>query len=142
MRFKRGLREAGLFASKVPALSVWEEGDERNLGACMPGLEPNEGEEVITKTHPSAFFGTTLTSRLRFMGIDTLVICGATTSGAVRATASDAMRENYRPMVVGTACADSTRQIHEANIRDLDATAADVVGEDEAAASMRKGWHF
>lgn len=99
MRFKRGLREAGLFASKVPALSVWEEGDERNLGACMPGLEPNEGEEVITKTHPSAFFGTTLTSRLRFMGIDTLVICGATTSGAVRATASDAMRENYRPMV-------------------------------------------
>lgn len=99
MRFKRGLREAGLFASKMPLLSVWEEGDERNLGAWMPGLEPNEGEEVITKTHPSAFFGTSLTSRLRFMGIDTLVICGATTSGAVRATASDAMRENYRPMV-------------------------------------------
>ena len=65
----------------------------------MPGLEPVENEEVIIKKHPSAFFGTELVSSLHLLNVDTLVICGVSTSGCIRATALDAMCYNYRPMV-------------------------------------------
>jgi nicotinamidase-related amidase len=98
--YKSSSREAGLYALKVPALSMWEKADDSDdLNVWLPGLQPLDSEDVVTKTHPSAFFGTTLSSRLRFAGVDTLILCGASTSGAVRATTMDAMCENYRPMV-------------------------------------------
>lgn len=77
---------------------------------------------------------------LHLMNVDTLVICGVSTSGCVRATALDAMCYNYRPMVVGTACGDRSVAIHEANIFDMNAKFADVVGEEEAVEHLSKGW--
>jgi nicotinamidase-related amidase len=63
---------------------VWQEGDERGLDACVEGLEPKGGETVVVKKFASAFFGTSLASQLVMMGVDTLVICGVSTSGYVR----------------------------------------------------------
>jgi nicotinamidase-related amidase len=45
-----------------------------------------EGEPVIVKYVNSAFIGTDLESRLRAVGIDTIVICGATTNHCVETT--------------------------------------------------------
>ena len=97
--YKKGMRDAGLFYTKSKMLDVWEEGDERGYDALMPGLEPAEGEDVVVKTHPSAFFGTSFASKLHLLNVDTLVLCGVSTSGCVRATTLDAMCHNYRPMV-------------------------------------------
>ena len=98
-RAGNGMRDAGLFYAKSKVLDVWEAGDERGLWKCVEGLEPKDGEQVVVKRHPSAFFGTELVGMLNSLGVDTLVICGVSTSGCVRATALDAMCYNYRPMV-------------------------------------------
>jgi len=99
--YRKGMRDAGLFYAKSKQLSVWEEGNDQGYDALMPGLEPKDDEEVVLKRHPSAFFATELASTLHLMEVDTLVICGVSTSGCVRATALDAMCYNYRPMVGG-----------------------------------------
>lgn len=99
VQYKKGMRDAGIFFTKSKLLDVWEDGNDRGLDALMPGLEPAEGEEIVVKKHPSAFFGTELASTLHLMNVDTLVICGVSTSGCVRASTLDAMCYNYRPMV-------------------------------------------
>jgi nicotinamidase-related amidase len=93
------MSDAGLFYLKAKALDVWKKGDTRGYDTWMEGLVPEEGEVMITKKYASAFFGTDLGTRLRVLGVDTLVICGVSTSGCVRATALDAMQNGYRPMV-------------------------------------------
>lgn len=115
-------------------------GDTRGYASLLPGLEPAAGEDIIIKKHPSAFFGTDLAGLLYFKQVDTVVICGVSTSGCVRATTLDAQCWNFRPMIVGTACGDRSPAIHEANLFDMDAKMGDVVGEEEAVEKLRGGW--
>jgi nicotinamidase-related amidase len=93
------MSDAGVFFCKAPLLKVFQKGNETGLESWMPGLEPREGELVIPKRYPSAFFATDLNTRLQLKGVDTLVICGVSTSGCVRATTLDTMCYGYRPMV-------------------------------------------
>jgi nicotinamidase-related amidase len=93
------MADAGLFYKKAKVLTVWQRGDPRGLDACMEGLEPAAQDTVIVKKYASAFFGTTLSSELQYLNIDTLVICGVSTSGCVRASTLDAMQHGFRPMV-------------------------------------------
>ncbi|KAG4433489.1 hypothetical protein IFR05_011027 [Cadophora sp. M221] len=134
------MADAGLFYKKAKVLTVWQKGDARGLDAFMEGLEPDEGDTVIVKKYASAFFGTTLASELQVLGVDTLVICGVSTSGCVRASTLDAMQHGFRPMVVGAACGDRTPQIHESNLFDLNAKYADVIEEEEAVERLKAGW--
>ncbi|KAI9726105.1 MAG: hypothetical protein M1834_009421 [Cirrosporium novae-zelandiae] len=134
------MADAGLFWKKARTLSVWQKGDSRGLDVCMEGLEPAAKDTVVVKKYASAFFGTTLYSELQVLNIDTLVICGVSTSGCVRATTLDAMQHGFRPMVVGTACGDRTPEIQNANLFDLNAKYADVVSEEEAAEKLKVGW--
>jgi len=85
------MRDAGLFYKKSRLLDVWEEGNGKGYDEWMPGLKPIDGEEIVVKRHPSAFFGTELASTLHLLNVDTLVICGVSTSGCVRASTLDAM---------------------------------------------------
>lgn len=80
-------------------LTVWQKGDKRGLDKFLDGLEPEDQDTVIVKKYASAFFGTTLASELQVLGVDTLVICGVSTSGCVRASTLDAMQHGFRPMV-------------------------------------------
>ena len=93
------MADAGLFYSKSKSLSVWQNGDARGLASYVEGLVPEERDVVVVKKYASAFFGTALTTELTVAGVDTLVICGVSTSGCVRATALDAMQNGFRPMV-------------------------------------------
>ena len=97
--YKKDMSDAGLFYLKAKQLEVWREGNDQGLDGWLEGLEPAEGEEVIVKRHASAFFGTELVGKLTLLGVDTLVICGVSTSGCVRASTLDALSYNYRPMV-------------------------------------------
>jgi nicotinamidase-related amidase len=45
----------------------------------------------------SAFFGTHLAAILVSQRVDTVVLCGATTSGCIRATAIALMQHGFRP---------------------------------------------
>lgn len=93
------MKDAGLFYLKAKTLNVWNVDDRRGLGDWVDGLVPEKNELVIKKKYASAFFGTSLATDLRVMGADTVVLCGVSTSGCVRASTLDAMQNGYRPMV-------------------------------------------
>ncbi len=138
VRYTSGLADGGLFVRKVPALAAFAEDAPGGWGGIAEPLRPAPGEPVVAKQYASAFAGTSLAATLAVAGVDTLVVCGVSTSGCVRATATDAMTHGLRPMVVGEACADRTTALHDANLADLDAKYADVVGADAAREALAR----
>jgi maleamate amidohydrolase len=132
--YQPGGADGGLFVRKIPALAVFEEGSA--LADFVPEPRPEPGETVITKQYASAFFGTSLAATLTAAGIDTLYICGLSTSGCIRASATDALQHGFRPLVVSDACGDREASLHDANLLDLQAKYADVLTLAEALAQL------
>lgn len=117
--------DAGVFTLKVPSLtSLTESSDGAQI---VPQLTPLAGEYVLTKTQPSAFFGTDFTGWLTLNGIDTVLVTGCTTSGCVRASVIDAMSHNYRTIVVTDCVGDRALAPHEANLFDMGQKYADLM---------------
>ena len=54
------------------------------------------------------------------------MLCGISTSGCVRAAATDAFSHNFRTILVDEACGDRSPQAHKANMFDLDMKFCDV----------------
>jgi len=130
--YQPGGRDGGVFFRKLPALSCFERGLHPELAAFAEGLEPVDGETVISKQYASAFFGTSLVSTLTALGIDTLLIAGVSTSGCVRATAVDACQHGFIPLVVRDAVGDRHPAPHDANLFDLQAKYAEVISLESA----------
>ncbi|KQP57166.1 isochorismatase family protein [Agreia sp. Leaf283] len=124
-----GPADGGVFRRKVPALK-WLD-PESPYSGYIDGLEPLAGETVVTKQYPSAFAGTSFAATLTALGIDTLVIGGLSTSGCIRATATDAMQAGFVPVVVREAVGDRLPGPHEANLFDIQAKIGEVVSLDE-----------
>ncbi len=87
---------------------------------------PRPVDRIILKNKPSCFFLTPLEAFLRYDKVDTLVVCGISTSGCVRAGATDAFSHNLRTILVDEACGDRSPQAHKANMFDLDMKFCDV----------------
>ena len=127
-------RAAEVFLRKVPALKVlrpgsrWIEVDAR--------LARRDDEPVLAKAFASAFFGTPLAAMLA--GRDTLVVCGASTSGCVRATVVDAVQHGLRPIVPRECVGDRWPAAHEANLADMQAKYADVVSLSDAVGAVHQ----
>jgi maleamate amidohydrolase len=136
--YQRGGRDGGVFFRKVPALHCFEVGAHPELAAFADGLEPREGETVVSKQYASAFFGTSLASTLTALGIDTLLIAGLSTSGCVRASAVDACQHGFIPLVVREAVGDRAPGPHEANLFDLQAKYAEVIALADARTYLAK----
>ena len=122
--------DGGVFFRKAPVLKNFIAGNP--MGNWPSDLQPADGELVISKQYPSAFFGTSLAATLQEMAIDTLIITGVTTSGCIRATCVDTMSHGFIPIVVEDACGDRHESPHAANLFDMNAKYADVVNEAEA----------
>lgn len=121
----------GIFYRKVPAISIFRD---PVFGAFVPELEPLESETVIMKRYPSALCGTPLAATLLARGVDSIVLCGVSTSGCIRATATDVMQHGFVPIVVRDAVTDRDPATHESNLFDIDAKIGDVVSEADALA--------
>jgi nicotinamidase-related amidase len=89
-------------------------------------VAPREGELTLPKRHPSAFFGTPLTSYLVDMGVDTLVVTGCATSGCVRGTVVDGFSYNFRIAVPQDAVFDRSQVSHAVNLFDMASKYAEV----------------
>jgi nicotinamidase-related amidase len=102
-------------------------------------LKPEPGDLVITKTKPSAFFGTPLQSMLTYLRVDTLVVAGMVTSGCVRATVIDAFSYNYRVIVPVECVADRSETSHQVNLFDIDMKYGDVVPLADVLSRLGRG---
>jgi nicotinamidase-related amidase len=130
--FEESLKDGGLWLQKVPSL-----GDLQLGGRWVeldPRLERRPEETVIVKKVASAFFGTNLASVLISQGIDSVILCGATTSGCVRATAIDLLQYGFTTLVPRECVGDRAQAPHEANLFDIQAKYADVVTLEDALA--------
>ena len=91
---------------------------------------------VFEKQSPSAFFGTDLHERLSALGVDTVIVCGTTTSGCVRATVVDGMSLGYRVIVPVEAVSDRARTPHRSALFDMGHKYADVVPERDVLSAL------
>lgn len=106
--------------------------------AIVDDLAPQPGDRVIRKWRPSPFFRTDLEVILRVQGVDTLLVCGTSVSGCVRAAVTDAFMRDIRCMVVREGVADRTQAVLEANLFDLEQKYADVVTLADALAYLAR----
>jgi nicotinamidase-related amidase len=90
-------------------------------------VAPRRGEVVIQKPAPSAFLGTPLLGHLTSLGIDTIITCGETTSGCVRASVVDGFSYRYRMICVEECIFDRHEVAHAMNLFDMDRKYADVL---------------
>ena len=130
--FDASLIDGGLWLQKVPSLA------DLQLGGKWVEIDPRLGrrddEAVIVKKGASGFFGTNLASVLLTLGVDSVLLCGATTSGCIRATAIDLLQYGWPTLVPRECVGDRARAPHDANLFDIQAKYADVVPLDEAIA--------
>ncbi|GAA1233869.1 N-carbamoylsarcosine amidohydrolase [Prauserella halophila] len=95
-------------------------------------LPVGEGDHLVTKKGASAFFGTSLATMLAAAGCDTVLVCGATTSGCVRATAVDAVQSGFPVLVPRECVGDRSPGPHDAALFDIHAKYGDVIDLDDA----------
>ena len=133
--FDESGKDGALWLKKVPKLGDLELGGK--WIEIDPRLEPRPDEPILLKKGASGFFGTNLASVLTAQRIDTVVLCGATTSGCVRATAVDLLQHGWPGLVPRDCVADRAQAPHEANLFDIQAKYADVVSVDEAIAYVQ-----
>ncbi len=122
-------RDAGHFLRKVPSLAILQQ------GSRWVEIDPRFGrrpeETIIDKKYASAFFGTALASTLRALEVDTVLICGCTTSGCIRASVVDALQHGFRPIVPRQCVGDRAPEPHRANLLDIHGKYGDVVELEE-----------
>jgi nicotinamidase-related amidase len=93
----------------------------------MPQAAPVEGEIVLRKTAPSAFFGTPLMAGLNAWDVDTLIVTGESTSGCVRASVIDAKSYRFNVVIAEECVYDRHEACHAINLFDMDQKYATVL---------------
>ena len=129
VEYEPGGATGGVWYKKIGVLSSFDRGNP--LGDWLEGLAPDPADLVVTKQHASGFNGTDLSAHLADLSADTVIVVGVSTSGCVRATATDASAAGFMPFVVREAVGDRTDQINDANLFDLHAKYADVVSRSD-----------
>ena len=122
--------DSGRLASKVPTImSISDQGYQ-----FVQDIAPQADDILVPKKHPSAFFGTPFASYLIDQDVDTLLVCGCTTSGCVRATVADAFAYNFRVAVIEDCVYDRGALSHAVNLFDIQSKYADVIWLEDALA--------
>jgi maleamate amidohydrolase len=126
--YAANLRDGGAWLEKAPGLAILREGTP--LVEIDPRLPMAPEDTLIVKRGASAFFGTNLAAVLAAQRVDTVILCGATTSGCIRASAVDSVQSGFPTIVVRDCVGDRAAGPHEANLFDIQAKYADVIDLD------------
>ncbi|WP_439570267.1 isochorismatase family protein [Roseovarius mucosus] len=97
---------------------------------------PQPGDVIIRKQRASIFAGTPLISHLNRMGVQSVIVCGESTSGCVRASCVDAYSNGLKVSLVEECTFDRHELIHKINLFDLHHKYADVMAVDEVIAHL------
>ncbi|MFJ6569235.1 cysteine hydrolase family protein [Streptomyces sp. NPDC091292] len=101
-------------------------------------LDVREGDIVVRKTRYGAFSTTDLHVLLGDESIDTLVIGGISTAGAVLSTVREASDQDYRIFVLGDATDDQDPEVHRVLIEKVLPRQADVITTSDLKALTRR----
>ena len=134
--YTRNLQKKTIRFDMVSAKAGWDhsrtiEGDPGT--EIVDAVAPLEDELVIDKAYASAFWGTPLLTYLVQLQADSILVCGVSTSGCVRATSVDAITRGFRTAVIWDAVADRVQISHKASLLDLWMKYTDLMSGDEAA---------
>ncbi len=124
--------------SRVAATKRKDVPNDPTLYAIKAEFSPQAGDVVITKQRASAFYGTPLMAHLTQLGIQTVIICGESTSGCVRASAVDAYSNGYHVVLVEECCFDRSILSHKINLFDVHHKYADVLHVDEVVEHLER----
>jgi maleamate amidohydrolase len=136
----KGLEDSGMLGwGEAAHGGVGRGGRPRPRGRydIVPEVAPVEGEVVLRKTAPSAFNGTPLLAHLNYLGIDTLIVGGESTSGCVRASVVDACSYRFKVIVVEECVFDRHQAAHAVNLFDMHQKYADVLSLADVEAHLR-----
>ena len=97
---------------------------------------PEPSDIVIWKQRASAFQGTPLFSHLSLLGVQSLIVCGESTSGCVRASAVDAYSNGFHVSLVEECTYDRAELTHKVNLFDLHHKYIDVMHLDEVVVHL------
>lgn len=97
---------------------------------------PQPEDVIITKQRASIFQGTPLLSHLNFLGVKSLIVCGESTSGCVRASCVDAYSVGFHVSLVEECTYDRSELIHKVNLFDLHHKYVDVMKVDEVVGHL------
>lgn len=76
-----------------------------NIGAIADEVAPQNGEAVVVKQYPNAFWHTPLEAQLKSLNIEHIVLAGFMTHMCINSTARGAFNLGFKPTVVASACA-------------------------------------
>jgi maleamate amidohydrolase len=91
---------------------------------------------VILKQRASIFQGTPLVSHLALLGVQSLIVCGESTSGCVRASVVDGYSSGFHVSVVEECTYDRAELTHKVNLFDMHHKYADVMHIEEVLAHL------
>ena len=94
-------------------------------------LAPREAEPVSPRPCESAFFSSDLERVLTRLDAQSLVICGAPTSGAVRASSVEGKSFGYRVALAEETVGDTVQMLHRLALFDIAHKYADVMSAEE-----------
>ena len=142
-RLFRAARAAGIpiiystddLAAKLRAKSRRRSFDEQSF-VIKEEFTPRPGDLVITKQRASVFHGTPIISNLNELGVKSLIVCGESTSGCVRASVVDAVSYGYDTVVVEECTFDRHLLSHQISLFDLHHKYAGVMHVDEVIAHL------
>jgi len=118
-----------------------EEQERRKKGyEIIDEFAPVPRELVMLKSSPSTFWGTPLAGHFNRLGVDTIIVCGESTSGCVRASVVDGCTNRFRMIVVEEGVFDRHETTHAMNLFDMNQKYADVLPVEEVLAYLRS-WH-
>ena len=101
-----------------------------------PVLAPADGEAQHARPRESAFFSSDLERALRACGARSLVVCGAPTSGALRAIAVEGKSYGYRVAIAEETVGDESPFLHRIALFDIAHKYADVMSLEELFAAL------
>jgi gluconolactonase len=106
--------------------------------APVEGLEPRDGDTIVEKQRMSAFNSTTLDTKLRGLGVTTIVVCGAWTNFAIEHTCRDGADQGYEVVLATDGTATISDEWQQAALSYALTSIAELRTVDELVGELRR----
>ena len=140
LAFEKDYRDGGAMAHEIWPFFKEKDGllDGTWDAAIVDELMPLADEVVIRKTRYSGFSGTNLDYRLRYMGVETLIICGVTTNICVESTVRDAFHLGYKVVLISDGTAEIDEERYRASLKTMEYAFGKVITTEQLASFLEK----